>query len=179
LAYLQLSINLQQWGWKLGGSVQIDNLAYNYQNNSNKLTKVTDANNNPLTKLGDFKDGTNTGDDYTYDVNGNLKRDYNKDIGNNTTDGITYNHLNLPSQIWVSSSTIGGGKGTINYTYDATGNKLQKVTVENPSPANGNKTITTTTNYVNGFVYESKNINPSTNPEDNYTDRLQFVRRRR
>ncbi len=28
--------------------------------------------------LGDFKDTTLTGDDYTYDINGNITKDYNR-----------------------------------------------------------------------------------------------------
>jgi RHS repeat-associated protein len=135
-----------------------------YQTNSNKLAKVTDAVNSANSKLGDFKDGANgAADDYSYDVNGNLSLDQNKAIS-----GITYNHLNLP---WVITIT---GKGTITYTYDAAGNKLKKVTSESPVASNGNKTITTT-NYINGFVYESKTTVPANTPNDDYTDVLQFI----
>ncbi|MBL7732001.1 MAG: hypothetical protein JNM88_12545, partial [Chitinophagaceae bacterium] len=132
---------MQQWGLKLTGSVQIDDLAYSYEYISNKLKRVTDTYTDPTTKLGDFKDGTNTGtDDYSYDVNGNLVSDNNKNISS-----ITYNHLNLPSVISVT------GKGTITYTYDAAGNKLQKTTVDNTvTPAR-----TTTMLYMGGAVYEN------------------------
>jgi RHS repeat-associated protein len=137
---------MQQWGWKIGGSIQIDNLTYNYIANTNKLKAVADAvtvNN----KLGDFFDKNTTAIDYTYDDNGNLKKDLNKDIGTATTDGIVYNYLNLPVTITVRNST--GIKGTIEYVYDATGTKLCKKTTE------GTNTITKTT-YTSGFVYESK-----------------------
>jgi len=67
------------------------------------------------------------------------------------------------------------GKGTITYTYDGAGNKLKKVTLENPSAANGNKTITTTTTYVGAFVYESKTISPVDPNNPNYTDKLLFA----
>jgi RHS repeat-associated protein len=157
---------MQQWGLKINNSVQIDNLAYTYLPNSNKLAKVADvgitATDNG--KLGDFKDGTNTGDDYTYDANGNLNIDNNKNIGN-----IVYNYLNLPQVITIPN------KGSITYTYDAGGNKLRKVTLESPTTANSNKTITTTTNYINGLVYESKTTNPTSTLTPNYTDVLQFV----
>jgi RHS repeat-associated protein len=94
-------------------------------------------------------------------VNGNLILDNNKQISS-----ITYNYLNLPSVVTVA------GKGTITYTYDAAGNKLKKVTVENPSVANGQITTTTTTMYIGGFIYESKtDTNPNTT---DYTDKLQF-----
>ena len=137
-------LQMQQWGLKLGGSNQIDNLSYSYQNNSNKLAKVTDANNDPNTKLGDFKDGNNgSNDDYSYDPNGNLTLDNNKAIST-----ITYNYLNLPSVITVT------GKGTITYTYDAAGNKIQKLTVDNTvSPSK-----TTTTLYLGGAVYQNDTL---------------------
>jgi RHS repeat-associated protein len=132
-------LQMQQWGLKLNTSSQIDNLSYLYQANSNKLARVTDgiAGDN---KLGDFKDGTNTGtDDYTYDVNGNLNLDNNKAISS-----ITYNHLNLPSVITVT------GKGTIAYTYDAGGNKIKKVTTEGAK--------ITTTLYLGGAVYQNDTL---------------------
>jgi len=70
---------MQQWGWKITGSTQIDNLGYLYQSNSNKLAKITDTYSDAQTKLGDFHDGSNgCSDDYSYDVNGNLSLDNNK-----------------------------------------------------------------------------------------------------
>ncbi len=159
-------LKMQQWGLKINTSPQIDNLIYNYIAGSNKLARVSDvgaiASDNG--KLGDFKDGTNTNDDYLYDANGNLNLDNNKAISS-----ITYNHLNLPSVINVT------GRGSIAYTYDAGGNKLRKVTLENPNATNNNKTITTTTNYINGLVYESKTTSPANTPTTDYTDVLQFV----
>ncbi|HYM93331.1 MAG TPA: RHS repeat-associated core domain-containing protein [Chitinophagaceae bacterium] len=163
-------LQMQQWGLKVTGSTQIDNLAYTYQSNSNKLAKVTDAVSDPNTKLGDFHDGNNgTTDDYSYDVNGNLSLDNNKAISS-----ITYNYFNLPSVITVT------GKGTISYTYDASGNKLQKITSETNAtvPYNGlnyTSNITTTTTYLGGFVYESKAYSNSSLSSLQYTDKLQFV----
>lgn len=61
-------------------------------------------------------------------------------------------------------------KGSITYTYDAAGNKLKKVTVDNTV---GGKTITTTTSYLGGSVFESKITSPA-DPND-YTDKLQFI----
>jgi RHS repeat-associated protein len=136
-------LQMQQWGLKLNASPQLDNLAYTYQSNSNKLSKVYDG----ITtdnKLGDFYDGTNgTNTDYNYDGNGNLTLDNNKAISS-----ISYNHLNLPSVITIT------GKGNITYTYDAAGNKLKKVTVDNTvSPAK-----TTTTLYIGGTVYQNDTL---------------------
>lgn len=154
---------MQQWGLKLTGSGQLDDLTYNYANTglSNRLLKVSDGNNDPTTKLGDFKDGTNSNDDYNYDVNGNMNLDNNKAISN-----ITYNHLNLPAVITVTN------KGTIAYTYDAAGNKLKKLSTDNSTSG---KTITTTTNYIGGLVYESKLTVPTDANSPDYTDRLQFA----
>ncbi|WPV69676.1 RHS repeat-associated core domain-containing protein [Chitinophaga sp. LS1] len=117
----------------------MDNLTYTYQANSNKLLTVTDASNTSTAKLGDFNDGTNTGDDYTYNGNGNLISDQNKQITS-----ISYNLLNLPEKILVS------GKGTINYLYTADGRKLKKTVVDSTS----SPVKTTVTDYIEGLVYE-------------------------
>jgi hypothetical protein len=107
---------MNQKGFKVNASALIDQMTYTYQTTSNKLAKVTDAVSDPATKLGDFHDGGNgSTDDYAYDGNGNLTLDNNKAIAS-----ITYNHLNLPNVITVTS------KGTITYTYDAAGTKLKK-----------------------------------------------------
>lgn len=126
-------LNMNQRGWKVGGSVTIDSLLYTYISHTNKLLNVLDRENDALTKLGDFRSSTaymayftglsqnktTSATDYSYDVNGNLSADKNKDI---TT--IRYNHLNLPDSIVVT------GKGTIKYVYDAAGTKLKKITAE-------------------------------------------------
>ncbi|OQP66424.1 hypothetical protein A3860_13105 [Niastella vici] len=133
--------NMTQWGLKVGSSSPIDNLTYQYITGSNKLLSVSEATLGTTdNKLGDFTDRNSTNDDYDYDVNGNLKYDKNKGISS-----ITYNFLNLPEIITIT------GKGTITYTYDAAGNKIKKVTIDNTiSPAK-----TTTTLYAGGLVYEN------------------------
>ena len=105
---------------------QMDNLSYTYDS-GNKLLKVIDYGNDNY----GFKDGTNTGNDYTYDANGNMKTDANKGIT-----GIEYNHLNLPTAVTVNGQNI-------NYTYDATGTKLRKV-------VSG-----TTTEYAGNYIYKN------------------------
>jgi hypothetical protein len=56
-----------------------------------------------------------------------------------------YNYLNLPKTITVRKDANGANvKGTINYTYDATGNKLQKNTTETNVIVNVNGTNYTT-----------------------------------
>ena len=133
-------LTMNQEGFTVGGSAYIDKLTYTYQTNSNKLSKVDDAQNDPNSKLGDFHyTGTKQSYDYTYDGNGNLTLDNNKAIS-----GITYNYLNLPNQVTVTA------KGTISYTYDAGGNKLVKTTVEGAK--------TTTTLYLGGIVYQNDTL---------------------
>ena len=147
---------MTQKGWKVTGSTIIDSLVYSYLPHSNKLLQVTDRTNDPNTRLGDFKDGANSGDDYGYDRNGNLVTDLNKKVGaatgaDLTTGGaITYNHLNLPSQIEVKNDN-GTPKGTVTYIYDAAGNKLKKVVVETGRPAK-------TTLYIGEAVYENDTL---------------------
>lgn len=152
---------MQHWGLTLTTSSQIDDLQYMYNANSNKLQKVNDLS-TPIAGvvLGDFKvsakyqpSKASSTADYTYDANGNLKKDLNKDIGNATVDGIAYNHLNLPQTITVYNAS-NGVKGTIQYVYDATGNKLQKIVTEIPS--SGGAGVVTTTTYMHGAVYEEK-----------------------
>jgi RHS repeat-associated protein len=164
-------LGMQQKGLKLNSSPVIDQLTYTYQTNTNKLAKANDGivtSDNGT--LGDFKDGSNgTTDDYSYDANGNLILDNNKKISS-----ITYNYLNLPSVISVTA------KGTITYTYDAAGNKLQKTILENNAsmPYNGSNyttKITTITNYINGFVYETKVYDNPSLLSLQYTDVLQFI----
>ena len=129
--------SLQRYGDSDAPSVvfKIDELTYGYLNeNSNQLAKVTDGpggNNNK-----GFIDGNKTGDDYAYDVNGNMISDKNKNITN-----IQYNQLNLPKKITFGTS------GTIEYIYNATGQKLEKIVTDN--------SVVTSTNYLGGFQYKN------------------------
>jgi RHS repeat-associated protein len=110
--------------------VLIDQLTYSYSNagnSTNQLQTISDAS------------GSNTGVKagawlaYAYDGNGNVTTDPSRSTG---TINIGYNLLNLPQ-------TISGGK-TITYTYDATGNKLRRVSI-----GTGN------TDYISGIQYDA------------------------
>ena len=82
-----------------------------------------------------YNDGhTAPGDDFLYDLYGNLILDRDKGIA-----GIFYNHLNLP----ITIDFTNGGK--IEYFYDATGKKLKKKVTDGSS--------ITTTEYMDGFQY--------------------------
>jgi RHS repeat-associated protein len=151
-------LSMYQNGFKVGApGSPIDQLTYTYLPNTNKLLQVSDGVNDPNSILGDlhYKTATKTSTDYAYDVNGNLSLDNNKAI-----DHIHYDYLNLPDTIHVN------GKGTISYTYDAGGTKLQKLTLDSTNRHS------TTTLYVDEFVYQQcdsfTNINGG-------TDTLKFL----
>lgn len=164
---------MQHWGFKLGvagtNSPQIDDLNYSYFTNTNKLAAVTDVSTGGTLPtvtgrgLGDFIDKNTTGNDYAYDVNGNLLSDKNKRLNGNGSTGIDlpsnagaieYNHLNLPWRITVKDDA-GNSKGTITYIYDATGNKLEKRVDELPAAYNQNQGKQNPTTYLTGFVYQN------------------------
>ena len=113
-----------------------DDLAYEYQ--GNQLINVSDINSANL-GFYDGNAGTTQNPDYVYDSNGNMTVDKNKGIT-----AITYNHLNLPETLAITS-TNGNGNGTISYIYDATGVKLKKVF----NNGSGDKT----TEYAGNFIY--------------------------
>ena len=116
-------------------TIEIDKLNYTYDSyNVNRLIKVTDLTNSPL----GFSDGANNANEYEYDGHGNMIRDDNKGIT-----AITYNHLNLPTQITFSGTTT----RKINYFYSAVGAKQKKVVTDG--------TVITTTDYLNGFQYQN------------------------
>ncbi|TAM94746.1 MAG: hypothetical protein EPN39_16760 [Chitinophagaceae bacterium] len=142
-------VSVNRDGLKVNQSSPIDELTYNYETNSNKLNQVTDAANDPNSTLGDFHySGTKGSSDYTYDADGNLTSDANKQISS-----ITYNYLDKPEVITFSPSG-GAGGGLIQYVYDADGDKLQKIVTDNTvSPSK-----LTTTNYCDGFVYNSDTL---------------------
>jgi len=59
-----------------------------------------------------FKDGASQSNEYTYDKNGNMTKDLNKNISS-----IQYNSLNLPSKVVFSNGKY------MDYVYSATGEK--------------------------------------------------------
>ena len=130
-------LSLLQKGWMINSSQTIDSLTYSYYSSGNQLSKVADgANSDTALRLGDFIDGTNTGNDYAYDGNGNLTVDSNKNIN-----FIHYNYLSLPDSIHFT------GKGAIRYIYDTRGNKIEKIVKDSTlSPAK-----ITTTLYLEGL----------------------------
>jgi RHS repeat-associated protein len=113
----------------------MDNLGYTYI--GNQLQKVSDSGD----KTTGFKDGSNTGNDYAYDANGNMTVDNNKNIT-----AITYNYLNLPAQVAKNTGEV------VKYAYDATGRKLR----QDVYLANG--TLKKRTDYVGEYFYENDTL---------------------
>ncbi len=109
----------------------IDNLSMTYA--GNQLVKTEDTGSSvTLSQSMDFKNNANLATEYLYDKNGNLIKDYNKSITE-----ISYNVLNLPQTLKISSATN-------TYTYAADGRKLKTV-------LGGSKT----TDYCDNVIYEN------------------------
>lgn len=122
-----------------------DNLTYTYAANTNQMIKVEDAV-ATTTGTGDFKNGVNTATEYTYANDGSLITDQNKGISS-----ITYNILGKPQVV----SFTGGN--SITYTYATDGTKLKTVAIVSG--------VTTTTDYVGGFVYTNNTLSFFSSPE--------------
>ena len=106
--------SIERWGLQDGGGYDyIDDLEFTYTGNQ---VKTVEDNETDPTYNGafNFVDGANGTTEYTYDQNGNMTKDLNKNISS-----ISYNLLNLPSNI-----TYSNGKSAT-YIYDANGKKLR------------------------------------------------------
>lgn len=111
--------------------ILMDRLIYNYDD-GNQLMYIDDT---AATNTDGFYDGNTSDDDYTYDTNGNLITDRNKNITS-----IEYNHLDLVKKVTFSNGNI------IDFIYDANGRKLQMKTIISGG-------ATTTIDYFGGFQY--------------------------
>jgi RHS repeat-associated protein len=117
--------------------LQIDQLVYSYDSSKkNQLMRVKDISEETLGFKDDNPYGNDPDDDYTYDAFGNMKSDTNKAI-----DSISYNHLNLPTEIYFA----GGNK--IKYLYNALGQKVQKVVTDSSGDM--------VTDYQDGYQYSN------------------------
>ena len=113
----------------------IDNLTMTYS--GNQLVKVEDTGiTSPPSISTDFRNGSTAAIEYTYDTNGNLTKDLNKNISL-----IKYNTLNLPSVITFADGV------TVTYLYDAVGSKL--------SVAYNSGGTTAKTEYAGNKVYKN------------------------
>lgn len=168
-------------GWANGtDGYTFDILDYTYSSGgrSNRLEKVTDLATAPSKPIGDFTDSYTGSVDYLYDGGGNLTKDLNKKISS-----ITYNYLSLPLVLTIRTGTNDTDpiKGTVAYSYDGAGQKLKKEVVENSTSITYNgvsytSSITTTTTYLGGALYESKSYgNATLNTALSYSNRLLFL----
>ncbi|WP_261511532.1 DUF6443 domain-containing protein [Chryseobacterium paludis] len=136
--------SMVQKGMKGLSIATIDSLKYGYIPNTNKVFFVTDKNNDPQSKLGDFKEiNNNESQDYAYDSSGNLTLDMNRLLSPKP-----YNFLNLPDSLTVL------GKGYIEYAYDALGNRLRKKVTD----VSGSTVVVKTMDYIDGFVYQNDSL---------------------
>lgn len=137
---------LDRYAWKATNAQKIDDLSYNYgASEGNQLMKVDELQAGAVGVEG-FTDGNTLGDDYVYDVNGNLIQDKNKGIT------ITYNVLDLPKRITLSDNSY------IQYTYDAGGAKLKEVYYNAANQEQYRR------EYVGEFVYYGEGIGGTTEP---------------
>ncbi|MEM7367556.1 MAG: DUF6443 domain-containing protein [Bacteroidota bacterium] len=127
----------------------LDQLDYFYEmrstvdnrGNSNRLEFVSDAAiQTEIPGVEQFVDGASLLTEYTYDYNGNLISDANKEIS-----FIEYNHFNKPTIILFSD-----GK-RLTYTYSADGTKLRQTVFG----TNAGNVITKITDYLGAIQYEN------------------------
>lgn len=131
-------LTLKRNGLQDGGTYgAIDNVSFIYK--GNQMLRADDNVEDPTYKdAWNFVDGASENIEYEYDKNGNMVKDLNKGI-----QSISYNSLNLPTQIKFE-----GGKN-ISYVYDANGKKLQaSYTTSLPSTS-------MTLDYCDNMVYEN------------------------
>lgn len=117
----------------------VDDLTLGY--NGNQLVSVEDKGTNPSLSMSmDFKDGSHSAVEYSYDGNGNMVKDLNKGISR-----IEYNFLNLPQQISFS-----GANNPVNeYVYSAGGKKLSVI---------HRSSTVKRTDYVGNMIYENGSL---------------------
>lgn len=122
----------------------IDNLTYDYD--GNQLTRVEDSYGNDGFEDVNSSAGTR---EYTYDANGNMITDSNKEITK-----IEYNYLNLPRLV---EDTDGN---SVEYTYDAAGTKLKKKAYNGEGIS--------TTDYIGALHLVDGNLDFMMHPEGRY-----------
>lgn len=137
-------LSLQRYGLKSDNTIgKIDDLAYTYESNSNRLLTVND-----VADIAGFKNGASLAQEYKYDVTGNLTVDYNKGIGTTAGQEVTYNEYNLPTSVIFSTTK------RIDYVYDGLGRTVKKTITDGSTK--------TATEYIEGFVYDKIDTNTST-----------------
>lgn len=133
-----------------GNKIVLDDLNYHYQTGTNTLTGVDESGSSESTdpsvhdQLGDFRDVSGT--DYTYDANGNLASDQNRNIETIKSNWFT---INKPLETTQKSGEL---TCKVTYIYDALGNLVQK---KANWGASGNEN-TKVFDYYGNLVYEDQ-----------------------
>ena len=131
-------LSLQRNALLSGSVAAVDDLAYSYT--GDRLSNITDGNGSSYSAFG-FKNLTGSADAYLYSENGNLLSDPKKGLA------LSYNKLNRTERITITTAT---GR-YIDYSYDAGGAMIRKQAFDQGS-------LVTTTDYIDGFVYENGNL---------------------
>ncbi len=135
----------------------IDRLTYTYKPHSNTLRKVDET----ASSYDGYKENTSYIEDFSYDVNGNMIENKDKNITE-----ITYNHLNQPQYVQFGPFTENGtdylGAG-IEYVYTATGEKIQKKVIK--YKPDSRPFFNPIVDYVEGVIYENSNLKFINHPE--------------
>ncbi|HCQ12820.1 DUF6443 domain-containing protein [Flavobacterium sp.] len=136
----------------------IDKLTYIYEADSNKLSKIVDT----ADPVAGFKNIDTASPDYSYDINGNLKKDVNKNITN-----IEYNQFNLPTKIVFNSQDpdTSPNPNGIKYRYDAAGKKIEKIVYKSQFTSGVWSTTQTVTQYDDNYIYENGRLQFFSQPE--------------
>ena len=122
---------------------QIDNLAYTYTANTNKLQKIADGASNTYGWTNPANAAATS--QYLYDANGNLTKDPYKNMT------VGYNFMNLPQT--MTFPVAAGVNNTIEIIYDGTGRKLRKIVKNANLPQY-------TQDYVGGIEYRTTSTVP-------------------
>ncbi|WP_343664790.1 DUF6443 domain-containing protein [Chryseobacterium mucoviscidosis] len=130
----------------------IDNLTYTYT--GNRLSTVTDNS----TNYRGYPD--TSGNVIRYDANGNMTNQIDKGVLQ-----IDYNFMNQPSllifnQTYVPRNFARPVNIRAFYQYNASGEKLRKIYLHKNPEGSGQEAVTT--DYLNGFQYESKQVGSNT-----------------
>ncbi len=116
---------------------EIDNLAYTYNTNTNRLQKIADsAPTVSKTQGWNNTAGAATTAQYAYDANGNMTSEPYKGMT------VTYNFMNLPTKFTFTGNKV------IDVLYDGGGRKLRKTVTDNG-------TLQYRQDYVGGIEYRT------------------------
>jgi RHS repeat-associated protein len=118
------NLSRQRFNSSTSTYTEVDKLTYNYGNSSksNKLVKVDDSVSGTEKSAG-YNNINSSGNDFSYDLNGNLVQDLDKNI-----DSIRYNYLNLVRKVEGKNNPVfTGGVGNVvqEYTWTTNGEKLK------------------------------------------------------